>query len=689
MKKIIRFIIILITAFAVGGTAYASGNMVASDLWIRAVIHAKEGSPVEAVWQKGGETTDKEGDSVIWGYFHADPDGAGWGSPHNPDMFVKIWFDRSGRLDVSFFHISGPDMDVYSDYPYDGSADEHGTTSLSKRHIRQYYENGRSDTDENDEADNLSEDHLYWPTGSLSGYPTKIGIVIAALIRTPEKGLINPVWRKVGEDTTPEGHKIIWGYFYASPDDVSWGSENNPDIFVKIRFDIGGKAAVDFFHVSGTVVRVYSDFPYGDAYLENVKTDPDSGYVRHEYRISPGCPVEEQNKFVYEVMKDTYLWYDKVPEIDYRSYASPQSLLEDMKYKDLDKWSYITSTEAHYAYFEKGRYIGAGFSPQFDRKGDCRISFVHEDSPADKAGLKRSDKLLEINDKTLSEIRLDDLWNTIFGENEPDVKVQLKIEDPKGGIRELNLEKEWLTTDPILFYDILESNGLKVGYLVFNTFVETALEELDTVFAYFKESEIDELVLDLRYNRGGEISVARHLASLIAGDRAFGKPFAKSVHNSRYMGWNETTRFTKPESALSLDRVVCITTASTCSASELVMNGLEPFVDVISIGDTTRGKPVGMYGWDFCGIHIAPAEFSTVNAQDEGDYFEGIPPACYADDDLTRQFGDTEEASLKEALYYISNGTCTDESGSSRPKQTGNPHEEIRVDGLKRDIGAF
>lgn len=685
MKKIMRFIIILITAFTVDGTAYASGNMVASDLWLRATTQTKEG-PVEAVWHKGGEDTDKEGVSVIWGYFYADTDS--WGGPYNPDMFVKIRFNGSGRLDVSFFHISGPDMDIYSDYPYDGTPDEHGTTSRSKRRLRQYYENGRSETDEGDDDENL-EYRVYWPASSLSGYPTKIGIVIAALIHTREKGPINAVWREIGEDTSPQGHNMIWGYFYASPNDVDWGSENKPDIFVNIRFDMDGKASVDFFHVSDTVVKVYSDFPYGDAFLENVDADTDSGYIRHEYRISPGCPVEEQNKFVYEVMRDTYLWYDKIPAVDYKSYASPQLLLEDMRYKDLDKWSYITSTEAHYTYFEKGKYIGTGFRPQFDRRGDCRVAFVHEDSPADKAGLERSDKLLEINDKTISEIRIDDLWNTIFGEDEPGVKVRLKVQDLKGEIRELTVEKDWVTTDPILHYDIVESNGLKIGYLVFNTFIETALEELDTVFAYFKESEIDELVLDLRYNRGGEVSVARHLASLIAGDRAFGKPFIKSVHNNRYMGWNETTRFTKPDSALSLDRIICITTASTCSASELLMNGLEPFVDVISIGDTTRGKPVGMYGWDFCGIHIAPVEFSTVNAQDEGGYFEGIPPACYVEDDLSRVFGDTEETSLKEALYYISNGSCTDESGASRTKQTLRSPEEIREEGLRKEIGAF
>jgi len=116
-----------------------SGYLVTTDLWIKAVINTEEKGLVEAVWQKGGEDTTSRGDRVIWGHFYASPSDVTWGSSNNPDLFVKIWFDVSGRIDVNYFHVSVPDIEVYSDYPYDSTADEHGTTTMSQRYIRHEY----------------------------------------------------------------------------------------------------------------------------------------------------------------------------------------------------------------------------------------------------------------------------------------------------------------------------------------------------------------------------------------------------------------------------------------------------------------------------------------------------------------------------------------------------------------------
>ena len=115
------------------------GYLVTSDLWIKAVINTVERGPIEAVWQKGGEDTTTRGDQVIWGHFYASPSDVTWGSESNPDLFVKIWFDVSGRIDVNYFHVSVPDIEVYSDYPYDETPDEHSTTTMSTRYIRHEY----------------------------------------------------------------------------------------------------------------------------------------------------------------------------------------------------------------------------------------------------------------------------------------------------------------------------------------------------------------------------------------------------------------------------------------------------------------------------------------------------------------------------------------------------------------------
>jgi hypothetical protein len=257
------------------------GDMVTSDLWIRAVINTEEKGPIEAVWQKGGEDTTTAGDRVIWGHFYAGPGDVTWGSANNPDLFAKIWFDHSGRIDVNFFHVSVPDIEVYSDYPYDGTPDEHGTTTMERRYIRQYYDGGQSYSDESYEDGVAAEG--YSQTGNPSGYSTINNLTIGSMINTEEKGPVDAVWRLGGQDTTARGDQVVWGHFYASPSDVTWGSQDNPDLFVKIWFDQSGRVDVNFFHVSVPEIEVYSDLPSDATYDQRGTTIMDDRYIRHEY----------------------------------------------------------------------------------------------------------------------------------------------------------------------------------------------------------------------------------------------------------------------------------------------------------------------------------------------------------------------------------------------------------------------
>ena len=197
-----------------------SGYMVTPDLWIRSVINTQEKGPIAAVWEKGGEGTTSRGDRVIWGYFYASPSDVTWGSANNPDLFVKIGFDVSGRVDVNYFHLSVPDIEVYSDYPYDGTVDEQGTTTVqSVRYIRHWYQDGQSHSEEN------SEDGMpaagYSPEGNPSGVSTINDLKIGSIIHTVEKGPIEAIWRLGGQDTTSRGDQVVWGHFYANPSDVT------------------------------------------------------------------------------------------------------------------------------------------------------------------------------------------------------------------------------------------------------------------------------------------------------------------------------------------------------------------------------------------------------------------------------------------------------------------------------------
>ncbi len=256
-----------------------TGYAVTNDLRIRAVIQTEEKGAIEAVWQEGGRDLTNAGDQVIWGYFYASPDDVSWGSSQNPDLFVKIWLDHNGRLDVNFFHVSVPNIDVYSEYK--GLASKAGTTTMDVRYIRQWYENNQTYMEKNEEDGNPQEGDS--TNGNPSGYDTVNALKIGAVINIEGGSPIEAVWHKGGGGATESGDQVLWGHFYASPDAVSWGSENNPDLFVKIWFDHSGRVDVNFFHVSVPDIEVYSALPGDGAYNNAGTTLMANRYIRHEY----------------------------------------------------------------------------------------------------------------------------------------------------------------------------------------------------------------------------------------------------------------------------------------------------------------------------------------------------------------------------------------------------------------------
>ena len=160
-------------AAAAGATAPAgaadetpAGYMVADSLWIGAVIHTEDKGAIEGRWQPGGDDTTARGDRVIWGHFYADPEVMSWGSANNPDLFVKIWMDVSGPVYVDFFHVSVPDIDVYSGRSGADGYENKGTTTLLSRFAEHAYFASSSGEDENDAA----PDYAVVDTGQAACY---------------------------------------------------------------------------------------------------------------------------------------------------------------------------------------------------------------------------------------------------------------------------------------------------------------------------------------------------------------------------------------------------------------------------------------------------------------------------------------------------------------------------------------
>jgi hypothetical protein len=199
-----------------------------------------------------------------------------------------------------------------------------------------------------------------------------------------------------------------------------------------------------------------------------------------------------------------------------------------------------------------------------------------------------------------------------------------------------------------------------VGYLVFNEFsATTSIAELQTAMSYFEGQGVNEMVVDLRYNRGGYVSTQDYLANSLAPQSVGVDKTVMYTYkfNKNYSSLDETYKFQK-SGTLDLKRIIFIVSPSSASASELIINNLNPVMNVKLIGDTrTYGKPVGFFPIPVFEYNIFPVSFKTLNSLGKADFYEGFPVDKNVADDLLHDFGDPNEANLKEALYYLSNGS--------------------------------
>ena len=238
---------------------------------------------------------------------------------------------------------------------------------------------------------------------------------------------------------------------------------------------------------------------------------------------------------------------------------------------------------------------------------------------------------------------------------------------PGGQTINLDIEKQIVDINSVLYSDIINVNDTKVGYLVYQHFLVTSVEELDTVFKGFQDNQINDIIVDLRYNPGGQVDVAQHLGSLIAGEYAIKRNFVILEYNDQKSERNLTRPFLDVEYMMTPtpERVFFITTARSASASELVINGLlgltgltRPF-EIYLVGDDTHGKPVGSISARYVDSTLIPITFRYMNRKNEGGFFDGLPANSYIEEDITKDFGDPEEPLLQEVLYFIENGSFT------------------------------
>lgn len=377
------------------------------------------------------------------------------------------------------------------------------------------------------------------------------------------------------------------------------------------------------------------------------------------------CTTEQRNQAVYDIMTDWYYWYEQVPSVDPADFDSAEALLDAIRYLPRDAtFTYLTTVEAEEAFLTNAAYIGFGFSTVISgNQMFLRESF--ESGPAHDAGMRRGDEITAIDGVSVATLIQTGDISGAFGPREVGYTSELEVRHPDGSTDTYTIAKEEVTT-PIV-HDVVTdlSNSSDTSYLFFRSFVNPAYDALDQAFATIEAAGDTRLVLDLRYNGGGLVDVAEHLGGLIAGTDNNGELLGTMQFNDRHSEQNITLLLEALQNSVQITDLIVITTPSTASASELIINGLRPHMNVATVGSNTYGKPVGQSRFEFCEEDILRAvTFKIVNSNGEGEYFGGIEPTCAANDDVFNQLGDVSEASLAEALHYLENGSSCSPAAS-------------------------
>ena len=415
--------------------------------------------------------------------------------------------------------------------------------------------------------------------------------------------------------------------------------------------------------------------------------------------------IEVQN-FFWQTLNLWYFWQGDVPDLAddrfdtqtaYEEYLAenedPEAFLENKLLSSEDRFTFYSDdytelvnnsagvSKSNGLQFGLGRISGTDDLFGF-------VEYIVENSDASNQDIKRGDLFIGVDGQTIT---VDNYIELLFGENDTYALNMADIVD--GGIsasdRKVTLTKtEGLEENPIHVSNVVTSGDRKIGYLLFNQFVAGYEDELNAVFADFLAQGVNDLVLDLRYNLGGRGSTAAVLASLIKGTNTSDLLF-KTIYNEKLQAQFDSS-FTDnffvsttgtnddnsndPLNTLNLNRVYIIATEGSASASELVMVGLAPYMNVVHIGGTTVGKNQGsilfvddpensnIYNPDTVdNINpnvqwgLQPIISRVENSAGFSDYIDGLVPDIELPEDVTNLgvLGDAEEPLFARAIQEI------------------------------------
>lgn len=395
------------------------------------------------------------------------------------------------------------------------------------------------------------------------------------------------------------------------------------------------------------------------------------------------CSVDGQKQFVLDRMNDVYFWNDLLPaNVDLSAYASAEELLAYLvSFQPLDDFSFINLAEVDQQFFGAGQYQGFGFSSRFEDVNDLRFTRVFSSSPAASAGLERGQRVTMLDGRTIADIEANEGVSALFSQSTLEFTIR-RLDDSEFVV---SVDQGLVTIDPLPQWRVIDrSDGTSVGYFELATFISTADDEFQTVFAAFQQASVTDIIIDLRYNGGGLVSTTELLGNYLGGAIANNLVFSKTLFNADNAASNRMAFFQQLVNSTSTSRLIVIATDNTASASELITNSMAPYVEVSVVGSDTFGKPVGQLGIEFCDKILRPTAFETVNANDEGGYFGGIPADCPAIDDLSLPIGDELDPNMIASLSLLDTGACPPGS-ASQPGQTKPGSRRLVTDVSLRD----
>jgi len=396
--------------------------------------------------------------------------------------------------------------------------------------------------------------------------------------------------------------------------------------------------------------------------------------------IEPKVCVDQTSKNValWDYMDDWYLWNESLDHsTDLDDYSSLESLMNNIKENNpIDRYSFIMSKTDYDDIFINATNVGYGMAAKVDEaNNELVISFVFDNSNAQKIGLSRGDRIIAINDIDLHSLMANEqfLWSDFWSEIDDSKDVSFTWRTLENTIITQSMQSSQVTTNTVFATQVIESTAGKIGYLVYNSFIDPSSADLNQAFSYFNDEEVDELIVDLRYNHGGTSRMSNQLASQIGGDIVAGNVYNKPTNNANHQSDTELFNLNGAEHYVNMSRVVFITTEESSSGSEVLINSLKPYLDVKLVGQKTYGKPVGMRVSQLCDQMVLAITHHNHNADGFGDFFEGIAVDCPAVDSIAGGWGDLSDPMLSEAIYLLENNQCSNNQMTNRQMTNNQP----------------